>query len=362
MKIHSGFALLPMFAATLLAAQQTTRLPNTGKIKNATLPAPNSMTAYDPYFSEGRGYWERDYLVYVDPHVPRVDLYDKDKIQVSIKAAIPGYSDFHFHDGTVTPDGHVIVSGCSFADIGGEVHCFIGLANRDGHVSPLVDTGRFAPGRISTCDGATVWAMGWLRAPDFFGSESHKPYDVLRLYRLADGKIVTSALPRNSFPKRSHPSEPGGFQSPELTMQCRGTKLGLYEGASDEWIEYDAGDSKPTRWKLPKMSHRFAQYDSNGKMLPVPVRETFITGVAMLDSGDVYASFVHRNRQGLAPATVGLFRLQKAADHATWLLIDGTEGSYAEQGKFQALCGTDGKNLVYSRMGELHWFFSSPPH
>jgi hypothetical protein len=63
--------------------------------------------------------------------------------------------------------------------------------------------------------------------------------------------------------------------------------LGIYEDASDEWIEYDTDISKLTRWKLPPQTHHFAQYDSSGKILPFPVHPTFITGVAMLDSGDV---------------------------------------------------------------------------
>jgi hypothetical protein len=229
-------------------------------------------------------------------------------------------------------------------------------------VSPLVDTERFAPMKISTCDGATVWAMGWLRAPPYFDRESDEPYDVLRLYRLSDGKIIESALARSTFPARSHPSSPGGFESPELTMQCRGTTLGIYEGASDEWIEYDTSSSKPTRWKLAKQTHHFVQYDSSGKELPLPVHATFITGLAMLDSGAVYASFVHQARDGSAKATMGLFRLQKGSDLSTWTPIDGTLGPYGKQGQFDELCGTDGQNLVYSRFGEHHWFFSAPPH
>ena len=357
MKAHPGCGLLlPMVAIALLSAQQA---PNRPIIAG---PAPNSMTAYDPFFSEGRGYWERDYLVYVDPRSPRVDLYDRDKNQASAKVVIPGYSDFSLSDATVTPDGHLLISGCSFADVGGKIHCFIGPASRDGHVSPLIDTERFAPMKISTCDGVAVWAIGWLRAPPYFDREGDEPYDVLRLYRLSDGKIIESELPRSSFPVRSSPSR-AGFGSPDLTMQCRGTTLGIYEGASDEWIEYDAANSKLTRRKLlPLWHHLFARYDSSGNILHFPVHATFITGVAMLDSGEVYASFVHQARDGSTKETIGLFRLQKANDLSTWLPIDGTLGSYGEQGKFDELCGTDGKNLVYSRFGEHHWFFSSPPH
>jgi hypothetical protein len=363
MKRHpEAVLLLPLFAIALLAAQQTTGAPKVADPKSPTLPAPNSMTAYDPFFSEGRGYWERDYLVYVDPRSPRVDLYDKDKNVASVKVTTPGYSDFSLSEGTVTPDGHLVISGCSHADEGGKIHCFIGLTSRDGHVLPLIDTGRFAPMKISICDGATVWAMGWLRAPPYFDRESDEPYDVLRLYRLKDGKIVESALPRSSFPARSNPSSPGGFESPELTMQCRGTTLGIYEGASDEWIEYDTANSKLARWKLLPQTHHFAQYDSSGNILPFPVHPTFITGLAMLDSGDVYASFVREARDGSVKATVGLFRLEKAVAQSTWSLVDGTLGAYGEQGKFDELCGTDGKNLVYSRFGEHHWFFSARPH
>jgi hypothetical protein len=352
--------LVSMYAVALVAEQRSTGARNGAE--GLALPAPNSTTAYEPFFHEGRGYWERDYLVYVDPLTPRVDVYDKDKNVASVKVTIPGYSSFSLSDATVTTDGHLVISGCSFADEGGKIHCFIGLADRNGHVSPLVDTERFAPSRISTCDGTTVWAMGWLRAPPHFDREGGEPYDVLRLYRLSDGKIIESDLPRSSFPGRSRPSSPGGFESPELMMQCRGTILGIYEGASDEWIEYDSSNSKLTRWNLTRQTHHFMQYDRDGREVGFGLHPTFITGLAMLDSGDVYASFIHEARDGSAAATVGLFQLHKAGLEATWLQVGGTLGVYGEPGRFDELCGTDGNNLVYSRFGEHHWFFSAAPH
>ncbi len=359
MKRHLGFGLLlPMFATALVAAQQISGVPTIAKVKGPTLRVPNSTTAYDPFFSEGRGYWERDYLVYVDPYSPRVDLYNKDRNVASVKVVIPGYSDLTLSDATVTPDGHLVISGCSFADEGGKTHCFIGLASRDGYVSPLIDTERFAPRTISTCDGAAVWALGWLRAPPNFDREGDEPYDVLRLYRLRDGKIVEAELPRSSFAHWPI----GGFELPELTMQCRGTKLGIYDGVSDEWIEYDGANSQLKRWKLPPVTHQFVQEDNSGKQIPFPIRVTFVTGVAMLDSGDVYASFGQNVRGGSARGLTGLFRLQKSGEQATWSPVDGTQGSYEELGQFHELCGTDGKNLVYSRFGEHHWFFSLPQH
>ena len=77
MRGHAGFALLlGLFSLSRFAAQQTTGVPREAKARSLTLPAPTSMTAYNPFFSEGRPVWERGYLVYVDPRSPRVDLYD----------------------------------------------------------------------------------------------------------------------------------------------------------------------------------------------------------------------------------------------------------------------------------------------
>jgi len=296
-------------------------------------------------------------MVYIEPLSPRVELYDKDKSQVSVKVTIPGFSSFSLSDATVTPNGKLIVAGCAHADIGGKIHCFIGIAAHDGRVSPMVDTDRFAPMNISTCDDSTVWALGWLRAPPDFDRESDEPYNTLRLYRLGDGKIVDSIFPRQSFP----PHSALFVGPPEVTMQCRDTKLGIYLGGTDEWIEYSPANRQPIHWKLPKQTHHFPQYDSKGEMLHFPVHVTFITGLAMLDSGDVYASFVHQARDGSARATTGLFRLEKSGCEAKWVPVSGSNGTYGDQGRFKELTGTDGKNLVYSRHGEYHWLFSPPP-
>jgi hypothetical protein len=359
MRVRPGFTLPLIFAIALLAAPPTSGAAKRAKIRDhPTLPAPNGTTAYEPFFNEGRGHWERDYLVYVDPRSPRVDLYDKDKNRASIRVVIPGYGDFSLSDATVTVDGRLIISGCGRTDVGGKIHCFLGIASRDGRVTPIVDTERFAPRVISTCDGETVWALGWLRSPPYFDREGDEPYDVLRLYRLKDGKVITSELPRKSF--EHWPV--GGFGSPELTMQCRGTTLGIYEGISDEWFEYDASDNRLSRWKLPQEDHDFAEYDSAGKQLPTPIHRTVITGLVMLESGEVYASFSQGVRDGSAPVATALFQLRKSGEQGTWSPIDKAQGSYAKPGTFDSLCGTDGKNLVYSRVGEHHWFFSTPPH
>jgi hypothetical protein len=147
-------------------------------------------------------------------------------------------------------------------------------------VSPIVDTGKFSPTKVSTCDGATVWAIGWLRTGPDLDRESNEPYRILREYRLADGKMVNSALERTTFAPWPLPGFSGhGF--PDLTMRCSGKVLGIYEGASDEWIEYDLSTNKLSRWRLPKQDHPWAEQDKDGNILPKPNVQTSVTGIAM---------------------------------------------------------------------------------
>ena len=79
-------------------------------------PGPTSATAYDPYFYEGGGYWERSYLIYAPPRDVRVDLYDKDTLRSSVKVSIPNSNDVHVFDATVTEDGRLIVSSKAMSD------------------------------------------------------------------------------------------------------------------------------------------------------------------------------------------------------------------------------------------------------
>ena len=103
--------ILPFILHPFLAAQQVS-FHKTVALKHSALPAPTSTTAYDPYFYEGRGYWERNFLVYVPPRDDvRVDLYDKDTLRSSVKVSIPNTNRVHVFDATVTEDGRLIVSG-----------------------------------------------------------------------------------------------------------------------------------------------------------------------------------------------------------------------------------------------------------
>lgn len=50
----------------------------------------------------------------------------------------------------------------------------------------------------------------------------------------------------------------------------------------------------------------------------------------MLESGDVYASFAQKARDGSTAVATGLFRLRKAGEKEAWEPVGGALGSYGE--------------------------------
>ena len=350
--------ILPAFAIMFAPAQQSSELLKTTSLTPSALPAPHSMTAFNPYWSLGRGFWKGGNLIFLEPRQPRVDLYDKDSIRSSIKVKFPGNADVRLYDAIVTKNGRLIVSGCYKPDIS-DWHCFIGFPNAEGRVSQIVDTKELEPRTISTCDdGATVWAFGRSRHSWNDAKRVHDPYDALRQYDMTDGRLKTSMLSTSTF---SQGPDAGEMSAPHQIMQCHDKTLGLYAGSSDEWIEYDTFSNKLSRWKLPRVDHHWALRDGKGDWLPQP--DDSMTGLAMLDSGEVYASFSradHENER--VKHSVGLFRMLKGGNNqGTWILVGGTQAAAGEKSAFHELCGTDGKSLVYSRFGERGWFFSSAP-
>jgi hypothetical protein len=350
---------VPIVALTFGGAQQNPDLLKNVSLTQASLPAPNSTTAFNPYWAIGRGYWKGNRLVFIDPHVPRVDLYDKDSMVSSTRVKFSESADARVYDAIVTSTGRLLVAG-SYQPGTGDWHGFVGFPDAEGQVSPIVDTGSFSPTKLSTCDdGATVWTIGWSRNSWNSGGRKHEPYDALRQYSFSSGRLLVSTLDTATFPKFPEPGQSGLSHFPDLMMQCHDKTLGIYEGSSDEWIEYNTDTNKLSRWKLPKRDHPWVEYDSSGKELPYSKERTIITGMTMLHSGEVYASFEHE-MPGKDSVT-GLFRLIKSGNQGTWRPVQGAQAVRREAGAFNRLEGTDGKNLVYSRFGEHNWFFSSAP-
>jgi hypothetical protein len=121
--------------------------------------------------------------------------------------------------------------------------------------------------------------------------------------------------------------------------RCNSQRLGLYNGASGEWLEFNFSTNKLVVAKVTP--------------LPSP-KEIRIRGFAMTDSGDVFASLADRSTK---PARVGLFHLEfDSKGLGSWVPVESTIAPYLK-GPMDVLLGTEGEELVYTRdlSGTAYW-------
>jgi hypothetical protein len=138
-------------------------------------------------------------MVYVPPRDDvRVDLYDKDTLRSSVKVSIPNTNRVHVFDATATKDGRLIVSGCYLSETG-QRHCFVGLADPDGHVSLGWDWYRGMSANVPRCMGER---------------QAMKDTSRLRIKEIVAGRYLVFAA-----------------HSGYLEQEYKATKSGLGEGA-----------------------------------------------------------------------------------------------------------------------------------
>lgn len=126
----------------------------------------------------------------------------------------------------------------------------------------------------------------------------------------------------------------------EISLRCTSSKVGLLNGASSEFVEFDLAANK---LKVSKV-----------EPLPPP-EEVRITGFALTESGDVFVSL---HDHSTTPSRSGLFKLSfDKSDVGAWVPVDNTVGRYLHGAKVDQLLGADGSDLVYTRDlgGSAYW-------
>ena len=353
MRQRISIVLLGISVGIALACPaQTIDASLSGSSKSSAFTSPDTTTAYEPYFYAGLPEWKRAYLVHNDPETHRISLWDLNREVRDFRPKLEGATKVSVTDVEVAPDKSILVSGGAIKE-GGKIIHFVGRVQDDDGVSPLVETNGFVPRALCSSDGKTVWAAGFIGGAD---SDTHS---ILREYRLSDAKMLRAVLDAATFPK--WPLAVEGRGTKDFFLQCAHDKVGMYAGATDEWIQYDVSKGELKRWKLPKLTHHWVFNDKNGRIIPNPVERTEITGLAMLDSGEVYASFIHYFRGQPKERSFGLFKLQASDREAHWHAVEGTLSLGDHEGDFLQLHGADGKQLVYSRFKRQGWALTEPP-
>jgi hypothetical protein len=244
------------------------------------------------------------------------------------------------HDVSINSSGRLIVAGTAL-DSNGTLATFIGEVGSDDHLRRIIRTTPFAPAHVCVLGDGTVWAYGMDRDEHLNAIQNSLR---LRHYDFDKGQ-VQSLLNAATLPDYSSTSEGWIFYSGmpnEVDLRCNSKTAVLFNMKSGDLVEVDL---KSNAMKITKVS---LPPDSSPNFL--------ITGFALTQSGEVFASFL--DRREIHSTLSGLFRLNReSATTAKWVAVPGTVGLYLEDSALQSLLGADGDNLVFARQrdGRLYW-------
>jgi hypothetical protein len=287
--------------------------------------------------------WDRGYLVSwgsigsheASPTEPSVVLYDRDGHIV--REGIVWFKDAYsvsITDAAVDRAGGLVVSGGT-QNQAGAIANFIASIGTDGCLSQVIRTTPFLPIYVCAAEDGTVWSYGFDRDEEGRRIESSL---MLRQYSFDKGQLRAMA-DRAALNSAGWILDHGRY-SGEISLRCNSQEVGLYNGGSGEWLEFDFGTSK---LKVAKVD-------------PLPSPKTMqITGFALTEAGDIFVSL--HDRSGSPPRS-GLFRLEfDSTGLGSWIPVKNTVGAYLRGGPIERLLGADGPDLVYSRdlEGTAYW-------
>jgi hypothetical protein len=329
----STFAFLLLLAVCLALSGSSVF----GQQSTVRLSEPHRQVRFSalqtPYFGVRR--WDQRYLISYafdgtfdsTPDKAAVVLYDRSGRLA--REAIVWFKDASttgVDDAAVNQSGDLFVSGGTTSPAGAIAN-YIAQIDQSGHVSRVIRTTPFLPVYICAAEDGTVWSYGFER-----DDRGRKVQGSLRLRQYSFAKGQIRAMLDISTLNSSGWTLTDGRYPGEISLRCSSQRVGLFNGQSSEWIEYDVTDS---RLKVSKV-----------EPLP-PTKEMRITGFAFTELGDAFVSLLDRSTK---PPQSGLFRLSFAAsDIGKWVPVKGTVGPYLNGAQVGQLLGTDGTELIYTR-------------
>jgi hypothetical protein len=289
----------------------------------------------------GWKYWDKGYLITwaweglnydVSPDKPAVELYDQNGNAKAADFWLEGSIRVGVHHAATTEAGKVIVSGGARTKDGKAVFYIAEIG--DGAEKRVIRTNPFAP--VYICGGAneTVWAYGFERDEEGNGVPSGL---MLRQFSFEKGQLKAMLGSNEVAPGWDLPE---GKYLGEVNLRCNANSVVLYNAHSSQLVRFD----------VKKNTLKITSVDP----LPPPSKLR-ITGFALTDLGDIFASF--HDRAHSQPMS-GLFHLAfDAGGNGKWMPVPGTVGLYRRGSPIERLLGADGDSLVHTRDadGNIHW-------
>ena len=328
--LASGLVLFPHTVAGQQASEVTRLLQ------------PNHQTKFSALLDGGLSRWDKSYLVTfgfngtpdASSSKPSIIAYDRTgNVFREATVWLNNSERVSVGDAAVTKNGKLVVTG-SALDSKGVIADFVASIGDDGHLDKVIRTSPFLPVYVASCDAeGTVW---------IYGKERYVPDrgipNVLRLrnYSFEKGELAAMLEISGSDPGWTLT---GGKYADQISLRCNSQTVVLYNAATGEYINYEV---KTKNLRTIKVG-------------PLDPAKVHITGFALTESGDVFASLFYRSK---LPRMSGLFKLTlDGKGGAYWVPISATVGPYLPGGQIERLLGTDGTDLVHTRKldGEAYW-------
>jgi hypothetical protein len=251
---------------------------------------------------------------------------------------IKGASGIWLNDVKVTPDGDFLVAGVWGQSEKSSVNNFLAWVDRTGAVLKTKDLGSYEAERVCASNDGNVWTLG---------EDDGINYNMLRKYSSA-GEVLASYLNRASllsvavFDLSAHNhfvSKPRPQSSPpgRTFLRCGDEGVGVYIGPVRTWFQVPLVGGGAQSWHVNP-----------------PVGSTVMTGILLMGSNEVYASFSAGWARGKttkphAPQ-YGLYLLDLSGQTPVW---DPVPGTVSPSGRpFERLLGGDGSGFVYMGVGD----------
>lgn len=329
------FVLLSTLAAPLKSFSQGTgfSLPKASK----SVAFPNSFNTDKAFPSVSNGFLVSYSREITAPAAIVLDDIGSGR-EVTPSFWIPAASKISLHDAAVTADRRSLVLVGSYLPIAGGAEVpFIAMQGLAGGQTSLIKPdGDYVPVRVCAANNGTLWTLGQTEAEVLHLQVLPLPdYQMVRSYSL-DGTLQNGFVPRSSqgagslalLPLgRSYGTRSGHDLNP-AKLSCGDSSVGLFIGSPVySWSEIDLKSNTLQTWTVPPVSHGS------------------ITGLTLLGSNNVYASFAVTSAN---TRLLTLFRLSFNSDHSgSWVQVADNGGT--EQKGFGVLLGRDGSSLVYLR-------------
>jgi hypothetical protein len=292
-------------------------------------------------FDHAVPYWSDGYLVASQTEsfsaaTPNVTLFGRNGSK-SLDATFwfPGSQRVAVTSAAVSHRGGVLASGeADKAD--GTRALFVALANAQGQVSNVIQTGDFYPRNVCEAPDGSIWAFGGMMQNP--STKEALPGNILRRFDLEKGETA-SYIPRSTFPAR--------IQVDTLSfIRCSKDAVVVYSNPANVLIELQYAA------KTPRIYH-----------ISVP-KGLQVVGFAITNSGDAFGALDMNADDGRE----GMYRVVLDGEEAAhWQAVRGAVGNLSEEGIVSHVWGADGDSLVVSRGGSdsagiarLHWVTIGP--